>query len=89
MSASRTDAACVLLTGFEPFGGESINPSQEIVRALDGATIAGHRIVGCILPVSFAATLPILEEVVERQRPAVVVALGQAGGRSELSLERV
>ncbi|HEY6940990.1 pyroglutamyl-peptidase I [Dokdonella sp.] len=89
MPGSPFDAPCVLLTGFEPFGGESINPSQEIVRALDGATVAGHRVVGRVLPVSFAATLPMLEELVERHRPAVVIALGQAGGRSEISLERI
>ena len=79
----------VLLTGFEPFGGEAVNPSQEIVRALDGATIAAHRVVGSVLPVSFAATVPMLEDLVERHRPMLVLALGQAGGRSELSLERI
>ena len=89
MSDPLTDAPRVLLTGFEPFGGEAVNPSQEIVRALDGATIAAHRVVGSVLPVSFAATLPMLEHLVERHRPALVLALGQAGGRSEISLERV
>ena len=79
----------VLLTGFEPFGGERINPSQEIVRALDGETIARHRVVGAILPVVFAATLPRLEDLLAAHRPALVLALGQAGGRSALSLERV
>jgi pyroglutamyl-peptidase len=77
------------LTGFEPFGGERINPSQEIVRALEGATIAQHRVVGAILPVVFAATLPLLEDLIAAHRPALVLALGQAGGRSALSIERV
>ncbi len=40
--------ANVLLTGFEPFGGESSNPSQAIVRALDGKRLHGHRIVGAV-----------------------------------------
>ncbi len=79
----------VLLTGFEPFGGEPINPSQEIARALDGETIRGHRVVTAILPVAFAATLPMLESLLTAHRPVLVVALGQAGGRGELSLERV
>ncbi|MFI4970389.1 MAG: pyroglutamyl-peptidase I [Lysobacterales bacterium] len=82
-------SATILLTGFEPFGGERVNPSQEIVRALDGGTIAGHRVVGAILPVAFAATLPMLEDLLARHRPHLALALGQAGGRSELSLERV
>lgn len=79
----------ILLTGFEPFGGETINPSREVVRALDGETIHAHRVVAAILPVAFSATLPRLQELLEVHRPALVVALGQAGGRRELSLERV
>jgi pyroglutamyl-peptidase len=79
----------ILLTGFEPFGGERINPSQEIVRALDGEIIAAHRVVGAILPVAFAATLPMLDDLINMHRPALVLALGQAGGRSEISLERI
>lgn len=79
----------ILLTGFEPFGGEAINPSQEVVRALDGDLVDGHRIVGAILPVAFAPTVPMLEELLGIHRPVIVLALGQAGGRSELSFERV
>lgn len=82
-------APVVLLTGFEPFDGECINPAQEVVRVLDGETIAAHHVVGAVLPVSFAATLPLLDALLERHRPALVVALGQAGGRSEITLERV
>lgn len=79
----------VLLTGFEPFDGECVNPSQDIVRALDGATIAAHRIVGAVLPVSFAATLPLLDDLLDRHRPVLAIALGQAGGRSEITFERI
>ncbi|MEP7096466.1 MAG: pyroglutamyl-peptidase I [Dokdonella sp.] len=79
----------VLLTGFEPFGGDRVNPAQEIVRTMDGEIIAAHRVVGAILPVAFAATLPILEGLLDTHRPVLVLALGQAGGRSEISLERV
>lgn len=85
MSTTRT----IVLTGFEPFGGEAINPSQEIVRALDSETIAAHRVVGAVLPVTFSASVPMLESVLDAHRPALVIALGQAGGRSEISLERV
>lgn len=78
-----------LVTGFDPFGGETLNPSQQIVQALHGEVIAGHRIVGAILPTQFAASLPELKRLITRHRPALVLALGQAGGREGISLERV
>lgn len=79
----------VLLTGFEPFGGESQNPSQQIVEALHGKRIAGHRIVGRLLPVAFGRTQALLRDWIDTLQPSLVLALGQAGGRSELSLERI
>lgn len=79
----------VLLTGFEPFDGERINPSAEIVRALDGEIVHGHRIVTAILPVAFASTLPMLEALLDEHRPLLAIATGQAGGRSELAIERI
>ena len=82
-------APIVLLTGFEPFAGERINPSAELVRVLNGEVVNGHRIVTAILPVAFAATLPALEALLETHRPVLVLATGQAGGRSEISIERV
>ena len=78
-----------LVTGFAPFGGEEINPSQEIARVLDGETIAGHRIVGATLPTEFARSLPALDALIEKYGPLLVLALGQAGGRTGISLERV
>jgi pyroglutamyl-peptidase len=79
----------VLVTGFDPFGGEAVNPSQLIVQALDGEIIAGHRVVGATLPTQFAAAPQMLERLIARHRPALVLALGQAGGRTGISLERV
>lgn len=79
----------VLVAGFEPFAGESVNPSAEIARSLDGESIAGHRLVGAVLPVSFADAPIALADLLERLRPTLVIALGQAGGRSEVSLERI
>ncbi|MBO9662629.1 pyroglutamyl-peptidase I [Dokdonella sp.] len=83
------DEPAILLTGFESFGGERINPSREIVLALDGETIGAHRVVGAILPVAFSPTHVLLEALLEEHRPRLVLALGQAGGRGEISLERV
>ena len=79
----------VLLTGFEPFGGEAINPAMEVVRELAGERIAGHRVVPATLPVTFADAPTALAEALERERPALVVCIGQAGGRARISLERV
>jgi pyroglutamyl-peptidase len=83
----RTPVA--LVTGFDPFGGEAINPSQQIVKALHGQIVAGHRVVGATLPTDFGAAPPALEKLIARHRPALVLALGQAGGRAGISLERV
>jgi len=79
----------VLVTGFEPFAGETVNPSQQIVRALDAQVIAGHGVIGAILPTEFARVLPLLDELIEQHQPSLVLALGQAGGRNGISLERV
>ncbi len=79
----------ILLTGFEAFGGEHINPSREIVLALDGESLGTHRVVGAVMPVAFQPTLPLMEALLEEHAPDIVVALGQAGGRAEVALERV
>lgn len=79
----------VLLTGFEPFGGESSNPSWDAVQALDGTRIASHRIVARRLPVEFGASLATLRQAIGELEPVLVLCVGQAGGRAQLSLERV
>jgi len=79
----------VLLTGFAPFGGESINPSWEAVKALRGRRIAGHRVVARQLPVEFGASLKALRAAIRESKPALVLCVGQAGGRAAISLERV
>lgn len=79
----------VLLTGFEPFGGEAINPSWEAARRLDGEIIGGARVVARQLPCVFGLTLSVLRDAIAQARPELVLALGQAGGRCDLSLERV
>lgn len=81
--------ATVLLTGFEPFGGEAGNPSWDAVRALDGARIAGHRVVARCLPVEFGTSLKVLRAALRELKPALVICVGQAGGRAQLSLERI
>ncbi|MBL8296735.1 MAG: pyroglutamyl-peptidase I [Rhodanobacteraceae bacterium] len=79
----------VLLTGFDPFGGEALNPSWEAVRRLEGEILRGHRIVTRQLPTSFGRSLRALRAALASTRPALVICVGQAGGRSRISLERV
>ena len=79
----------ILITGFEPFGGEKRNPSQEIAQALDGRVIAGRRVVGAVLPCVFGRSLAELKKLLRRHRPELVVCVGQAGGRAEITPERV
>ena len=84
-----TDAPRILLAGFEPFGGDAINPAQELLRTLDGLDIGGHRIVTALLPVTFDGAVRALDAELERWQPAIALGIGQAGGRARLSVERV
>jgi pyroglutamyl-peptidase len=83
----------VLLTGFEPFGGEAVNPSAQIAQALHGQVLqAGGtqaRVEAVVLPCVFGAALQALEAALQQHRPQLVLALGQAAGRCELTPERV
>jgi pyroglutamyl-peptidase len=79
----------VLITGFEPFAGDSINPSQEIATALNGRVIAGRRIVGGILPCVFGTSVIELRRLLRATKPELVLCLGLAGGRTEITPERV
>lgn len=79
----------VLVTGFDPFGGDHVNPSWEAVRALDGQTIGGHRIVAAQLPTVFDRSLDVLRILLAAHRPVLTICTGQAAGRAALSLERI
>jgi len=88
-SPSRVSFPTVLVTGFDPFGGDAINPSWMAAQALHGRQVAGHRIVAVQLPTVFGRALDVLRERLEQHRPVLVLGTGQAGGRAALSLERV
>ena len=85
----RGAGGVLLLTGFEPFGGDVRNPSLELVQALDGTLIKGCQVVSVVLPCAFGAAPAALAAAISRWQPLLVMAVGQAGGRAELSLERV
>ena len=79
----------VLVTGFEPFGGETLNPSALAAQALDGQVIGGRRVAGVVLPCVFGKSLAMLRREITRTRPGLVICTGQAGGREDISMERV
>ena len=78
----------ILVSGFEPFGGESVNPSWEIARTLDGWTCEGHVVRSALLPCVFGDAMHRLDDAIAAHRPDLVICLGQAGGRAEISIER-
>ena len=78
----------VLLTGFEPFGGESVNPAQEAVQMVKDE-IKGAQIVKCYVPVVFGKAIETVHEAMVKENPDVVLCIGQAGGRYEITPERV
>src|SRR5258708_25360398 len=79
----------LILTGFEPFRGERINPSWEIARGLDGDVIAGMQIKSVRVPVGCARAARRITGAIVRYRPRAVIGLGEAGGRPAISLERI
>ena len=79
----------LLLTGFEPFGGDSVNPSWLVAQALQGELIAGARVQALCLPCVFGQALTVLQAAVQQHRPQVVLALGLAAVRGDISVERV
>lgn len=79
----------ILITGFEAFGGEKINPSWEAVKQLDQLIIDEHQLIARQLPCSFAESSQHLIKLLEELQPQIVLNIGQAGGRLDISLERV
>jgi pyroglutamyl-peptidase len=74
----------ILLTGFEPFGRASANPSGEIVKQ-----ISSDNIVTAILPVAYTKSADRLLELIAEHNPDVVICLGQAEGRTAITPEKV
>jgi len=79
----------VLLTGFEPFNGATINPAWEAVRALEGWQGDGFQVEVRQLPCVFGDAIEDLTALIDELHPDVVIAVGQAGGRPDISVERV
>ena len=78
----------ILVTGFDPFGGEGINPAYEAVNLLPDK-ILDSNIIKIEIPTVFSKSSLVVEEAIKRYEPDVVLNIGQAGGRSSISVERV
>jgi pyroglutamyl-peptidase len=78
----------VLLTAFNPFGGESVNPAQEAVEAV-ADKVAGAEVVKLVVPTVFGKSIETVHEAMKKENPDVTFCIGQAGGRIGLTPERV
>jgi pyroglutamyl-peptidase len=79
----------ILLTGFEPFGGHASNPSDLIAKQLDGRMIAGRRVIGATLACEFGKSIRQVRTLLARHGPELVICLGLAENRSEITPERI
>jgi len=79
----------ILVTGFEPYGGRGVNPAYQVMRALDGKTIAGASIVGRGLPVSLATLQANIDKILDELAPLAIISLGLWPGESVIRIERV
>lgn len=77
----------IIVTGFDPFGGETINPSIECVKALP--EIEGVELIRLELPTVFKESAKRLNEVINEVKPDAVLSVGQAGGRPGITMERI
>lgn len=78
----------ILVTGFDPFGGEKINPAIESVKKLPD-TIAGAEIIKLEIPTVIGKSVDKIKAKIEEVHPDVVLSIGQAGGRPDITVERV
>ena len=78
----------ILVTGFDPFGGEPINPAIESVKRLPD-NIEGAEIIKLEIPTVRKKSLEKIEEAINEHNPDIILSIGQAGGRFDISIERV
>lgn len=78
----------ILITGFAPFGGQTVNPAYEAVRGLPDR-LSDVEIVKAEIPVVFREEMQVVDALIDREKPDGVILVGQAGGRAAISMERV
>lgn len=78
----------ILITGFEPFGGESLNPSYEAVKLIENK-FNGSDIIKLEVPTAFYKSAQVVISKIDEVKPDAVIMIGQAGGRADITVERV
>ena len=78
----------ILLTGFDPFGGEPVNPAEEAVKMVSD-NINGAEVIKITIPTVKTKSVKAIEEAIEAHNPDIVISVGQAGGRFDITPERV
>ena len=78
----------ILVTGFDPFGGEPINPAIKSVKRLPD-NLAGAEIIKLEIPTVRKKSLEKIEKAINEHNPDVILSIGQAGGRFDISIERI
>lgn len=84
-----SSAQIVLVTGFEPFGNVTVNPSQLIAEALNGSVIDDAEIVGVVLPVDFNVSAKIATDMIEHYHPVLVISLGLNAHARCIEIEKI
>lgn len=79
----------ILLTGFEAFGTTPVNPAEAVVHRLNGDTVDGATVTGLVVPNTFFKAIDVVTEAMERIAPDAVVMMGEYGGRSMVTVERL
>lgn len=77
----------ILVTGFDPFGSESVNPAYEAVKLLPDV-IAGAQLIKLEIPTIFTKSIQVVKDAVKTHQPDMVINVGQAGGRACVSVEK-
>lgn len=78
----------ILVTGFDPFGGEKINPAFEVIKSLN-ASVNSVEIIKLQVPTAFYSSVELTINKIEELKPDFVLCIGQAGGRYDISVEKV
>lgn len=79
----------VLITGFQPFGGEAVNAAWEAVKTFESDEVPGATIYVRQLPTVYGEAPQVLKQAIREINPDIVLCVGEAGGRSAISFERI